>query len=88
MIMLIIAWLLIGLTSGFLASKTINNSGVGLFRNLGLGTAGAVVGGAAFSAVWGQTLVADFNVWTMFVAVLGSIVVLMFYHLVIRPRTT
>jgi uncharacterized membrane protein YeaQ/YmgE (transglycosylase-associated protein family) len=86
--MLIIAWILIGLISGFLASKTINKSGDGFSRDLGLGIAGSVGGGAFFLFVWGRSDVVDINVWTMFVAVLGSILVLMLYHQVLKPRTT
>jgi len=41
----IIAWLVLGIVAGFIASKIVNKSGEGLIRDLILGVIGAVVGG-------------------------------------------
>ena len=41
-------WVVVGLIAGFLASKFVVKTGDGLLRDLGLGVAGAVVGGFAF----------------------------------------
>ena len=82
--MSIVAWILLGLLSGFIASKLVNGSGEGLLLDMLLGVVGAFVGGAAFHLV-GQTGVTGFNLWSVFVSVLGSILVLVAYH-AIRGR--
>ena len=47
-----------------------------------LGIIGAVVGGYLFTAL-GAAPVTGFNLYSMFVAVVGAIVVLVIYHLVV-----
>ena len=79
----IIAWLVLGLIAGFIASKVINKSGEGLLMDIVLGIVGAVVGGWVFSLV-GASGVNGFNIYSMFVAVIGAIVVLLIYHMVVR----
>jgi len=85
--MSIIGWLILGLIAGFIASKIINKSGEGLMLDIVLGIVGAVVGGFLFSLV-GAAPVTGLNIYSMFVAVVGAIVVLFVYHAVIgRSRT-
>ena len=79
----IIAWLVLGLIAGFIASKVINKSGEGLIMDIVLGIVGAVVGGWLFTLV-GYAGVTGFNIYSMFVAVVGAVVVLLLYHMVIR----
>ena len=82
----IIAWLVLGLISGFIASKIVNKTGEGLVMDIILGIVGAVVGGFVFSQFFGTTGVTGFNLYSMFVAVVGAIVVLLIYHMVVRRR--
>ena len=84
--MSILAWLVLGLVSGFIASKLINKTGEGLIMDIVLGIVGAVVGGFVFSRFFGVAGVTGFNLYSMFVAVIGAIIVLLLYHLVIRRR--
>ncbi len=77
--MSIIGWILLGLISGFIASKVVNNSGEGLLLDIVLGIVGALVGGFLFHVI-GATGVTGFNLWSMFVAVVGAIVVLGVKH--------
>jgi uncharacterized membrane protein YeaQ/YmgE (transglycosylase-associated protein family) len=84
--MSIIAWILLGLVAGFLGSKIVNGTGQGMFLDLVLGVMGAFVGGAAFHLI-GRVGVTGFNVWSLFVAVVGSILLLAAYHAV-RVRQT
>jgi uncharacterized membrane protein YeaQ/YmgE (transglycosylase-associated protein family) len=77
--MSIIGWLILGLISGFIASKLVNRTGEGFFLDIVLGAVGAIVGGFIFTAV-GATGVTGFNLYSMFVAVVGAIVVLVLYH--------
>jgi uncharacterized membrane protein YeaQ/YmgE (transglycosylase-associated protein family) len=45
----IITWLLVGLVAGALAAGVMRGSGFGLFADIVLGIAGAVVGGWTFA---------------------------------------
>ena len=82
--MSILAWILLGLISGFIASKIVNKSGEGFFLDLILGIVGAAVGGYVFT-LFGEAPVTGFNLYSMFVAVVGAIIVLVLYH-AIRGR--
>jgi uncharacterized membrane protein YeaQ/YmgE (transglycosylase-associated protein family) len=75
----IISWLLLGLIAGFIGSKIVNKSGQGLWLDIALGIVGAIVGGVLFSAV-GMQGVTGLNLWSMIVAIIGSVVVLFSYH--------
>jgi uncharacterized membrane protein YeaQ/YmgE (transglycosylase-associated protein family) len=83
--MTIIGWLVLGLIAGFIASKIVNKTGEGLVVDIILGIVGAFVGGFIFQQ-FGSAGVTGFNLYSMFVAVIGAIVVLLLYHLVIRRR--
>jgi uncharacterized membrane protein YeaQ/YmgE (transglycosylase-associated protein family) len=83
--MSIIGWLILGLIAGFVASKIVNKSGQGLVLDIVLGVIGAVVGGWLF-ATFGGTGVTGFNLYSMFVAVVGAVLVLVVYHAVIGRR--
>jgi len=43
--MSILAWIVLGLTVGFIASKLVNKTGEGVLMNMVLGSAGAMFGG-------------------------------------------
>lgn len=77
--MSIIAWIVLGLIAGFIASKVVNKQGEGFFLDIVLGVVGAIVGGFIFSA-FGASPVTGFNVYSLIVAVVGAIIVLMIYH--------
>ncbi len=84
--MSIIGWLILGLIAGFIASKVVNKSGEGVVTDIILGVVGAVVGGFLFSLL-GAAPVTGFNIYSMFVAVVGAIVVLLIYHAVVGRRS-
>jgi uncharacterized membrane protein YeaQ/YmgE (transglycosylase-associated protein family) len=77
--MSIIAWIILGLIAGFIASKIVNHQGEGIFLDIVLGIVGAIVGGWIMAAVGGQG-VTGFNLYSMLVAIGGAIVVLVVYH--------
>jgi len=83
--MSVLVWILLGLVSGFIASKIVNKSGEGFFLDIILGIVGAVVGGWIFALVGGHG-VTGFNIYSVFVAVIGAIVVLVIYHALFRRR--
>jgi uncharacterized membrane protein YeaQ/YmgE (transglycosylase-associated protein family) len=84
-IMSIIGWIILGLIAGFIASKIVNKTGEGFFIDIVLGIVGAIVGGFLFSAV-GIGGVTGLNLYSMVVAVIGAIVVLVVYHFVASRR--
>ena len=83
--MSIIGWIILGLIAGFIGSKIVNKTGEGFFLDIVLGIVGAIVGGFIFTAV-GATGVTGFNLYSMFVAVVGAIVVLVLYHAIFGRR--
>lgn len=84
--MSIIGWLILGLIAGFIASKVINKSGEGMVLDIVLGIVGAFVGGFLFTT-FGAAPVTGLNIYSMFVAVIGAIVVLVIYHAVVGRRS-
>jgi uncharacterized membrane protein YeaQ/YmgE (transglycosylase-associated protein family) len=80
--MSIFAWIILGLISGFIASRIVNHSGQGMLLDVVLGVVGAVVGGFLFNMAGAQG-VSGFNIWSMFVAVVGAMVVLGVKHLLV-----
>jgi uncharacterized membrane protein YeaQ/YmgE (transglycosylase-associated protein family) len=80
-----IAWVVLGLVAGFIASKIINKKGEGLLLDIVLGVVGALVGGFLFRVV-GMTGVTGLNLYSLLVAVLGAVVFLLAYHLLFQHR--
>jgi uncharacterized membrane protein YeaQ/YmgE (transglycosylase-associated protein family) len=76
----IISWLILGLIAGFIGSKIVNSSGQGLWLDIALGIVGAIVGGFLFSGVLGTEGITGLNIWSLIVAIIGSVVVLFAYH--------
>lgn len=74
-----IAWIVLGLIAGFIGSKIINKRGDGLIRDILLGVIGAVVGGWLFH-LFGMAGVSGLNIYSLIVAVVGAVVVLVIYH--------
>ena len=83
--MSILAWIVLGLISGFIGSKIVNRTGEGLVLDLVLGIVGAVVGGFLFN-MFGAVGVTGLNLYSFLVAIVGAIVVLLVYHAVFRRR--
>jgi uncharacterized membrane protein YeaQ/YmgE (transglycosylase-associated protein family) len=81
--MSVLAWVILGLIAGFIGSKIVNSSGQGLLIDIVLGIVGAVVGGYLFTAI-GATGVTGFNLYSIFVAIVGACVVLWLYHALSR----
>jgi uncharacterized membrane protein YeaQ/YmgE (transglycosylase-associated protein family) len=74
-----VAWIILGLVAGFVGSKIVNKTGEGLFLDIILGIVGAIVGGWLFS-MFGASGVTGLNLYSLAVAVVGAIVVLVVYH--------
>lgn len=81
--MSIFAWIILGLLAGFIGSKLVNKQGEGMFLDIVLGVIGAVVGGWLFNK-FGAVGVTGLNLYSLLVAVVGAVVVLLIYHAVRR----
>ena len=77
--MSILAWIILGLLAGFIGSKLVNKQGEGMFLDIILGVVGAVVGGWLFNK-FGAVGVTGLNVYSLLVAVIGAVVVMLIYH--------
>jgi uncharacterized membrane protein YeaQ/YmgE (transglycosylase-associated protein family) len=80
-----LAWIILGLIAGFIGSKLVNRRGEGVVLDILLGIVGAFVGGWLFS-VFGRAGVTGLNLYSMMVAVIGAVVVLVIYHALSRRR--
>lgn len=78
-----IAWIVLGLIAGFIASKLVNKTGEGLVMDIILGIVGAVVGGWLFQ-MFGMPGVSGVNLYSLLVAVIGAAVFLLVYHAIVR----
>ena len=81
--MSILTWIILGLIAGFIASKIVNKSGEGLVLDIVLGIVGAVVGGWLFNQ-FGAAGVTGFNIYSVLVAVVGAVLLLVVYHAIRR----
>ena len=84
--MSILAWVVLGLIAGFVASKLVNKSGEGVLMDIVLGIVGEVGGGWLFNQ-FGQPGVTGLNLWSFVVAVVGAVIILVLYHAVAGRRT-
>ena len=78
-----IAWIVLGLIAGFIASKIVNKSGEGLLLDIVLGIVGAIIGGYLFQT-FGMVGVTGLNIYSVLVAVVGAVIFLVLYHALFR----
>ena len=78
-----LAWIVLGLVAGFIGSKLVNKTGEGILLDIVLGIVGAVAGGWLFNT-FGAAGVTGLNLYSLLVAVVGAVVVLVVYHAIRR----
>jgi uncharacterized membrane protein YeaQ/YmgE (transglycosylase-associated protein family) len=78
-----IAWIVLGLIAGYIASKIVNRQGEGIIIDIVLGIVGAIVGGWLMTQL-GDRGVDGFNLYSLLVAVVGAVIVLLIGHAVRR----
>ena len=83
--MSIVSWIILGLIAGFVGAKIVNREGQGFWLDIALGIIGALVGGFLFS-LFGASGVTGLNIYSMIVAIVGSIVVLLIYNAIMGHR--
>ena len=86
--MSVIAWIILGLIAGWLASKMVVGTGQGLFLDIALGIVGAIVGGFLYSGIFGGVGVTGVNIGSIIVSIIGAIIVLWIYHALAGRRAT
>lgn len=83
-----LAWLIIGAVAGWLASIVMKtNAQQGFLLDIIIGIVGAFIGGFLFNLV-GAPGVTGFNIWSLFVAFIGAVVLLGLIRALTRTRTT
>jgi uncharacterized membrane protein YeaQ/YmgE (transglycosylase-associated protein family) len=81
----ILSWILVGLVAGIIAKLLMpGRDPGGCIITILLGIAGALLGGL-LAGLFGFGGITGFNLYTVIVAVLGSILILVLYRLVFRP---
>jgi uncharacterized membrane protein YeaQ/YmgE (transglycosylase-associated protein family) len=86
----VVAWIILGLVAGFIGSTIVNNKGEGVALDIVLGIVGAVVGGWLFKTFGKLTHghpvpgVTGLNFESVFVAVVGAVVLLVVFHAIRR----
>jgi uncharacterized membrane protein YeaQ/YmgE (transglycosylase-associated protein family) len=81
----IISWIILGLIAGFVGSKIVDKQGQGFWLDIALGIVGALIGGFLFD-MFGASGVTGLNIYSMMVAIAGSVVVLLIYNAVAGRR--
>jgi uncharacterized membrane protein YeaQ/YmgE (transglycosylase-associated protein family) len=81
----IIAWLILGLIAGFIASKIVHHQGQGAVRDVLVGIGGAILGGIIFRLIGGRG-VTGLNLWSLVVAVAGAVTLLLAWNAIERHR--
>ena len=84
--MIVLGWIIFGALTGWVASKVVSRRGEGCMVNTALGLLGAVVGGFIFRQLTGFRYEYHGFLTSMFVAVLGAVIVLVLYN-VLTGRT-
>jgi uncharacterized membrane protein YeaQ/YmgE (transglycosylase-associated protein family) len=80
-----IAWIILGLIAGFIASKLVNRTGSGILLDIVIGIIGAVVGGYIGNAL-GVGGINGLTLWSIVLSVLGAVIVLWLYSMVAGRR--
>jgi len=81
-----LAWLIVGALSGWLASMVMRtNRQQGLLMDIIVGIVGAFIGGILFNRV-GAPGATGFNIWSVFVAFVGAVVLLGLLRMVTGRR--
>lgn len=72
----ILAWIIIGALAGWIASIISGtNEQMGAFANIIVGIIGAFIGGLLFNLLGGSGFT-GFNLWSLFVAIVGAVILL------------
>ena len=79
LLMSFLAWIVLGLLAGLIGCKIVNKRGEGVFLDILLGIVGAVIGGWLYDT-FGTSGGTGLNLYSLLVAVIGSVALLAVYH--------
>jgi len=86
--MSILAWIVVGIIAGFLAKVVVPGEGPGgVLGDLVVGVVGAIIGGWIMNSL-GDAGATGLNIWSIFVAFVGAVVLLFILRLLTGRRTT
>ncbi len=84
----ILAWLVLGLIAGFIASKLMGAGGYGLVGDIIVGIIGAILGGFIFGLITGSpNPVNNLDIGSIFVAFVGACILIAILRAVSGRRT-
>lgn len=80
----IISWIILGALAGWIASKMMNtDESMGGFANIAVGIIGALIGGFIMN-FFNKAGAYSLNLYSLFVALLGSIILLAIIKVIVR----
>lgn len=82
--MSILVWIVLGLVAGFIGNRIVGRGGSGFLGDIAVGIAGALIGGAVFG-YFGEAGVSGLNLWSLAVAVVGSVLLLAAFYAIRGP---
>jgi uncharacterized membrane protein YeaQ/YmgE (transglycosylase-associated protein family) len=85
--MSIIGWMVLGLISGVIASRVAPKEGRGFIPDVIIGIAGALIGGLLFKELAAEKVSIP-SLFSMLVAIVGAILVLLVYHAIFDRKRT
>lgn len=71
----LLSWIIVGALAGWIAGLIMKGSGSGFIMNMIIGIVGALIGGFIMNLAGGVG-VTGFNVWSLVVSIIGSIILL------------
>lgn len=74
----VLGWIVVGFIAGAIASRVTGVRRNGCLLTTTIGVLGGLLGGAIFNAA-GEQGIADFGLWSIFVAFIGATVLLVAY---------
>lgn len=79
--MYVIAWIVLGLAAGFLATQFARKGSKGVVLYPLAGIVGAAIGGYSFEMLGaGATTTGFINIWGLLVSLVGAVALLVVYH--------
>jgi uncharacterized membrane protein YeaQ/YmgE (transglycosylase-associated protein family) len=79
-----LAWIVVGLISGWLAKMVVpGREPGGFFATTAIGVVGAILGGWIWNLMFNAPGATGVNIGSIFVAFVGSVVLLLLYHAVV-----
>ena len=85
--MSILTWILVGLIAGWLAGTIVRGGGFGIFGDVIVGIVGALIGGFLGTFLFGGDYLTGLNLTTIFVSVVGSVILIWMLRLGRGRRT-